>query len=1084
MNDKRKVLFLSDNLHLNTGSARVCRKLVDFVKEDNDLIYYATNSPGFRRYDINIPIVDDGHDDYGRTQLPNVIANEKPDVVITFGDVMHYSYIPYIPNRKNFLWIFFVMIDSLNFLNSLPSSWQPILSNADSLITCTEFAQNALEEFLETNVTCLRFGCSEKFFRVTEEEQLDIRSEYGLKDKFVVLVVNRNALRKNIPASLKAFKKFRETFTSTSHFDEPVLFLHMNSRDPFGIDINSLLRDYELLDCAYYINSYFNSDKIDPDIPDDKLREIYNLSSYGKGCFLYTSGAEGYGLTMLEAMSCGVPVIACDYSSMTEILGNCGFLIKPSSYLTVEAGLEHALIDEDEVVKKLELLSKNEYEAIKMSNKSVERSKLFNWTRTEGVFSDIIDNIEMKSNLAIFEKYNDFNPKVDLIVEDGTEYEDNTYFLINKIWEFDKFGLTEIDEVINECESDYVAVLMSGVIPQRGWLSELVKLVGSLVGNSGKVAIASSICIGNNGRVAVGEVKLGNNLMYILDEESEPLKHDREVNTIIFSAVLIDCNIYKELGGFNEKLYDSFFDLEYCMRIRESSFIAVQACRSFVLRRIPYDMTIPDMLKFREATEVRLNKMVKVIYKGMRQKIYADGKFFKRNTSVSIPYRRAVELVTSYLHIQFDDEQSESVELKKALDMDGKFLIARNGGLGDAISAAYFAAKPLKDANPNIKLTFVTDSNYTTLINSFNFIDEVQTYPQGLTLFDDYDFHKDLSYLPETLDPKSESIRSEIFAEYLGDYANYLYEPYEPPLEFLGEALSTFDKLGISKERTSVGIQCFCSSPVRVYPPEYLTILVQLLIENNFDVILFGVDKYWKWGVEQWTGKNLFSFVNAVDDLRMVAAMMRLCDYFIAPDSGLMHLAGVMNIKTLALFGNIEPECRIKYYSTMQSLFPKGELPCITCGDIYNPCPECSNLGQSNNNFSGMCMRLLYPERVLDAFLEMVGIDINDKINIGNEVITCPLCGGNELEEINRINFWDGHEIPEVIYVKCIRDGLVFSSPQFDAIKYEKNYFQSGDPNLFYEDILAKDFDGPAERVKTEFSIARGMMINEITRRS
>lgn len=44
------------------------------------------------------------------------------------------------------------------------------------------------------------------------------------------------------------------------------------------------------------------------------------------------SFAEGFGMPVLEAMACGVPVIASNKTSIPEILGKAGILVDPFDY--------------------------------------------------------------------------------------------------------------------------------------------------------------------------------------------------------------------------------------------------------------------------------------------------------------------------------------------------------------------------------------------------------------------------------------------------------------------------------------------------------------------------------------------------------------------------------------------------------------------------------------------------------------------------------------------------------------------------------------------------------------------------------
>ena len=46
--------------------------------------------------------------------------------------------------------------------------------------------------------------------------------------------------------------------------------------------------------------------------------------------FLFPSLREGFGIPIIEAMACGVPVITSNISSMPEVAGNAAHLIDPN----------------------------------------------------------------------------------------------------------------------------------------------------------------------------------------------------------------------------------------------------------------------------------------------------------------------------------------------------------------------------------------------------------------------------------------------------------------------------------------------------------------------------------------------------------------------------------------------------------------------------------------------------------------------------------------------------------------------------------------------------------------------------------
>jgi ADP-heptose:LPS heptosyltransferase len=109
--------------------------------------------------------------------------------------------------------------------------------------------------------------------------------------------------------------------------------------------------------------------------------------------------------------------------------------------------------------------------------------------------------------------------------------------------------------------------------------------------------------------------------------------------------------------------------------------------------------------------------------------------------------------------------------------------------------------------------------------------------------------------------------------------------------------------------------------------------------------------------------KNKQEYPNCLDisslPIREKAALIERSNLFVGPDSGLLHLAGALKKKGLALFGSIPPQARINYYQGISALTVNPKLSCQYC--IYKPC---------SINFK--CMSDIRPEHLVNKIQELI----------------------------------------------------------------------------------------------------------------
>ena len=96
----------------------------------------------------------------------------------------------------------------------------------------------------------------------------------------------------------------------------------------------------------------------------DELPALYTAAT----AFVYPSHFEGFGLPVLEAMSCGTPVIVSDVSSLPEIIGPAGLTFIPNN--------------QDDLIEKVSQLLDNGLLRLALSKKSLLQAAQFNWENT------------------------------------------------------------------------------------------------------------------------------------------------------------------------------------------------------------------------------------------------------------------------------------------------------------------------------------------------------------------------------------------------------------------------------------------------------------------------------------------------------------------------------------------------------------------------------------------------------------------------------------------------------------------------------------------------------------------------------
>jgi glycosyltransferase involved in cell wall biosynthesis len=177
-------------------------------------------------------------------------------------------------------------------------------------------------------------------------ERSAIRKRYGIEKEFF-LYAGAIDYHKNIDGILEAFGSMRRK-------DVALVLAGVENCYPEYLDL--LLNMIERLGLRKRVHILGHIPK----------RDLIGLYSSALAC-VSLSWVEGFGLTPLEAMACGTPVIVSRAASLPEVVGECGLLVEPG--------------DSDGAVHAMETLAADQLLRERLGKLGLLRAAQFSWRR-------------------------------------------------------------------------------------------------------------------------------------------------------------------------------------------------------------------------------------------------------------------------------------------------------------------------------------------------------------------------------------------------------------------------------------------------------------------------------------------------------------------------------------------------------------------------------------------------------------------------------------------------------------------------------------------------------------------------------
>ncbi len=223
-------------------------------------------------------------------------------------------------------------------------SW--VQKETDLVLTISEASKRDIADILQIppeKIKVVYLAAGSEFKPQSPGEIKRVREKYRL-DRNYILAVGTREPRKNLDRVVKAFKQLSLKDT----------LLAIAGKAGWGGRLNNP------------INQSANKQiKFLDYVPQGDLPALYG----GAKVFVYPSLFEGFGVPVLEAMACGVPVITSNTGSLPEVGGSAAFYVSPEDVSDIAA-------------KTFQVLHFNTSVYRSAREKGINQAKKFSWKKT------------------------------------------------------------------------------------------------------------------------------------------------------------------------------------------------------------------------------------------------------------------------------------------------------------------------------------------------------------------------------------------------------------------------------------------------------------------------------------------------------------------------------------------------------------------------------------------------------------------------------------------------------------------------------------------------------------------------------
>ena len=315
---KFRILWHSVSPHIRSGYGNVTRQVLTRLKEygyDVFVSAYYGIEPGGVLLINNIPCMPAKHGRFGEISCIHFYKTLKANLGVLHSDPWAFDWFSgKLPST-----LCYGPLDHVQY----PEEIQNIMRGYTYRVSPSYFQQKEWDSYNPpVHFDVIYHGCDTKIFFPMDKSEA--KKMIGLSDDlFVFGGVFANSdkeNRKGITQTARALEIFFDNNKDLKKKDFRY-FIFSNPIDQRGLQLELFLKKHGLREISILQNPLL----FETGIKEQELCTIYNSFDLQ----LYNSYREGFGIPILEGMSCGVPSMVTNFSSMPELVEGRGWIVEP-----------------------------------------------------------------------------------------------------------------------------------------------------------------------------------------------------------------------------------------------------------------------------------------------------------------------------------------------------------------------------------------------------------------------------------------------------------------------------------------------------------------------------------------------------------------------------------------------------------------------------------------------------------------------------------------------------------------------------------------------------------------------------------